>query len=157
MLAVPKWRYSVIGLDPDKTAVASGRELKISPKAAREICRTVKGMKLEEARSLLLGVVEKRTPIPYKRYKKDVPHRRGLQGWYAGRYPQKAAREVLRVLDSAESNAEYKGLSIDALKIIHAAAQRARKIRKYIPRAFGRSSPYFDELTHVEIVVEEVS
>jgi len=157
MLLMPKWGYSVIGLDPDKTAIASGRELKISPKAAREICRAVKGMKLEEARSLLLNVIEKRTAIPYKRHKKDVPHRKGLQGWYAGRYPQKAAREILRILESAESNAEYKGLSIEDLKIIHAAAQRARKIRKYISRAFGRSSPYFNELTHVELVVEEVS
>ncbi len=154
---MPDWGYSIIGLDPDKSAVASGRELRISPKAAREVCRTIKGMKLDQARSLLLEVIEKRKPIPYRRFKKTVPHRRNLQGWCAGRYPEKTARAVLQVLDSAESNAEYKGLSIDDLKIIHAAAQRARKIRKYIPRAFGRSSPYFDELTHIEIVVEEMS
>ena len=153
---MPKWGYSIIGLDPDRTAVASGRELRISPKATREICRTIKGMKLDQARSLLLEVAEKRKSIPYKRHKKKVPHRRGLQGWYAGRFPEKPARVMLRILDSVESNAEYKGLSIDDLKIVHAAAQRARKIRKYIPRAFGRSSPFFDELTHVEIVVEEI-
>lgn len=153
---MPKWGYSIIGLDPDRTAVASGRELRISPKAAREICRTIKGMKLDRARSLLLEVIEGRTPIPYKRHRKKIPHRRRLQGWDAGRFPEKAANAILGILDSVESNAEYKGLSIDDLRIVHAATQRARKIRKYIPRAFGRSSPYFDELTHVEIVVEEI-
>ena len=157
VFSMPEWGYSIIGLDPDRSAIASGRELKISPKAAREICRTIKGMKLDQARSLLLDVIEKRTPIPYKRHKKTVPHRRGLQGWYAGRFPEKAAKAIIQVLDSVESNAEYKGLSIDDLKIIHAAAQRARKIRKFIPRAFGRASPYFDLLTHIEIVVEETS
>jgi len=157
VFSVPEWGYSIIGLDPDKSAVASGRDLRISPKAAREVCRTIKGMKLDKARSLLLDVIEKRTPIPYKRHKKTVAHKRSLQGWYAGRFPEKTAKAVLQVLDSVESNAEYKGLSIDDLKIIHAAAQRARKIRKYIPRAFGRSSPFFDKLTHIEIVVEEMS
>jgi large subunit ribosomal protein L22 len=152
---MPKWGYSIIGLDPDRTAVASGRELRISPKAAREICRTIRGMKLDKARSLLLEVIEGRTPIPYKRHRRKMGHRRGLQGWDAGRFPEKAASAILGILDSVESNAEYKGLSIDDLRIIHAATQRARKIRKYIPRAFGRSSPYFDELTHVEVVVEE--
>jgi len=152
---VPRWGYSVIGLDPDKTVLASGRELRVSPKAAMEVCRAIRGMRLEEARLLLLDVIDGRAAIPYRRFRKKVPHRRGLQGWCAGRFPEKAARAVLRVLENAESNAEYKGLSIDDLKIIHAAAQRARKIRKYIPRAFGRSSPYHDQLTHIEIVVEE--
>jgi len=154
-VAVPKWAYSITGLDPDKTAKASGRELKISPKAAREICAAIKGLKLDEAKELLQQVIDKKRPIPYRRYKKEVPHRHGIEGWYAGKYPVRAAKEILKVLEGLEANAGYKGLDLEKLRIIHAAAQRARKIRKFIPRAFGRSSPYFDKLTHIELVVTE--
>jgi len=79
-----------------------------------------------------------------------------VEGFDAGRFPQKAAGAVLKLLDSVEANAEFKGLYTDRLKIIHIAAHRARVIRNYIPRAFGRSSPYFHHLTHIEVAVEEI-
>ncbi len=153
---MPSWKYSIQGLDPDTTAIASGRDLRIKPKAAREICNYIKGMKLERAKEVLQDVIDLKTPVPYRRHKKKLPHRRGAQGYDAGRYPQKAAREILKVLESVEANAEFKGLYADRLKIIHIAAHRGRVIRNYIPRAFGRSSPYFNHLTHVEVAVEEV-
>jgi large subunit ribosomal protein L22 len=153
---LPKWGYSVTGLDPAKTAIASGRDLKISPKAAREICAAIRRMNLKEAETFLEEVAEKKRPVAFKRYKKQVPHRRGLQGWYAGKYPVKAARTILKVLKSLEANAEDKDLDTEKLKIIHAAAQRAMKIRNAIPRAFGRSSPFNQELAHVELAVSEM-
>jgi len=152
---MPEFGYSIFGLDPDKTAKASGRELEVSPKAAREVCNVIKGMRLSEAKEFLEAVIEKKKPVPYFRYKKEVPHRHGLEGWCAGKYPVKAAKEILRVLEGVEANAELKDLDLEKLRVIHAAAQRARKIKKFIPRAFGRSSPNFENLTHVEIVVLE--
>ena len=152
---MPSWKYSVKGLDPEKTAIASGRDLRIKPKVAREICNYVKGMKLEEAQTFLESVIDKRQAVPYYRYRKKVPHRKQLQGHDAGRFPEKAAEEILKILNSVEANAEFKGLYADRLKIIHMAAQRGRVIRKYIPRAFGRASPYFKHLTHIEVAVEE--
>nr|AJS13090.1 50S ribosomal protein L22, large subunit ribosomal protein L22 [uncultured archaeon] len=153
---MPSWRYSVTGLDPDKTAIASGRDLRIKPKAAREICHYIKGMKLEKAKETLKEVIELKKPIPYYRFKGKVPHRAEAQGFDAGRYPQKAATEILKVLDTVQANAEFKGLYAESLKITYIAANRGRRIRKYIPRAFGRASPYFRHLTHIEIAVEEV-
>jgi len=153
---VPKWGYSVGWLDPERTAKASGRELRISPKAAREVCAFIRGRMLEDAKKLLEDVIALRRPVPFRRYKKKVPHRRGLQGFYAGRYPVKAAKKILEVLKSAEANAEYKGLDVERLRVVHAAAYPGRKIRNYIPRAFGRTSPHFETLCHVEIVLEEV-
>jgi large subunit ribosomal protein L22 len=152
---MPTWKYSITGLDPDRTALASSRDLRISPKAAREICAYIKGRRLSEAKQILEEVIEMRRPVPFKRHNKEIPHRRGVPGFYAGRYPVKAAREILRILDQVEANAEFKGLPVDKLKIIHLMAHRGRQIRKYIPRAFGRSSPYFDMLTHVEVAVKE--
>ena len=153
---MPSWRYSITGLDPNKTAIASGRDLRIKPKAAREICNYIKGMKLVKAKKTLQDVVALRKPVPYYRHKRKVPHRKEAQGFDAGRYPQKAAGEILKVLNTVEANAEFKGLETEYLKIIHIAAQRGRRIRKFIPRAFGRASPYFKNLTHIEVAVEEV-
>jgi len=152
---MPKFGYSIFGLDPDKTAKASGRDLAVSPKAAREVCNVIKGMRLSEAKDFLEDVIKKKKPVPYFKYKKEIPHRRGLEGWCAGKYPVKAAQEILKVLEGVEANAEVKVLDSEKLRIIHAAAQRARKIKKFIPRAFGRSSPSVEKLTHVEIVVLE--
>ena len=143
-------------LDPDKTAIASGRDLSISPKATREICQAIRRMKLNEARNYLQEVIDMKRPVVYKRYKKKQAHRRGIEGFYAGRYPVKAASEMIKVLDSVEANAVFKGLDLEKLKITHAVAQRARKIRGYIPRAFGGASPRNNLLCHVELVAEEV-
>lgn len=59
---MPKWGYSITEeeLDPEKTVKASGREVKISPKHAREICKTIKGMMLARAKEYLRDVSAKR-------------------------------------------------------------------------------------------------
>lgn len=41
------------------------------------------------------------------------------EGWAAGRYPVKAAEQVLKVLENAEANAEYKGMDTENLFIEH--------------------------------------
>ena len=152
---MPSWKYSVQGLDPDKTAIASGRDLRIKPKTSREICHSLKGMKLEDAKKFLNDVIDRKRAVPYYRYRGKTPHRKGLQGHDAGRFPEKAAGEILKILDSVEANAEFKGLYSDRLRIVHMAAHKARVIRKFIPRAFGRASPYYKHLTHIEVAVEE--
>lgn len=149
---MPKWGYSIKEIDSERSVRCSGRELRISPKAATEICRAIRGMRLDEAKSLLEAVIARKRPIAYRRYKKEVPHKSLEERWYAGRYPVKAAGKMLKLLEELESNAEYKGLEPDRLRIIHAASQRGAKIRKFIPRAFGRASPYYNVQTHVELV-----
>jgi len=153
---MPEWEYSIKELDPARTVKCAGRELRISPKAATEICRTIKGMKLDDAKKLLEEVIAKKRAIAYRRYKKEVPHKNLQEKWSAGRYPVKAAKKILKLLEELEANAEYKGLDVEKLRIIHAASQRGMKIKKYIPRAFGRSSPSFETLTHIELVGYEV-
>jgi large subunit ribosomal protein L22 len=153
---MPNWGYSSLELDEVGRAKASGRDLRISPKAAREICNAIRNMRLNKARRLLEDVVEKRRAVPYKRHNKKVGHKAGIQGWDAGRYPVKAAAEILKILSSLEANAADLGLDVERLKIIHAAAQRGRLMKRYIPRAFGRSSPHFNMLCHVELAVMEV-
>ncbi len=154
-LAVPNWGYSLTDLDPDRTVKASGRELRVSPKAAREVCATIRGMALGEAKDFLQEVILKKKPVPFRRYKKKAGHRRGIQKAYASKYPVKAARKTLEVLENAEANAEYRGFDIERLRIVHASAYPGAKIRRMIPRAFGRSTPRFETFCHIEIVLEQ--
>jgi large subunit ribosomal protein L22 len=153
---VPKWGYSIIHLDPEKTVKASGRELRISHKHAIEICNTLKGMMLPQAKAFLQNVIEKKSVVPFKKYKKKLGHKHGLEKTYAGKYPVKAAKKILEVLNNAQANAEFKGMDTESLKIIHASSYPGRKIKKYTPRAMGRASPRFETLTHIELVLEQI-
>jgi large subunit ribosomal protein L22 len=154
---MPIWGYSLKEFDPDKTVKCSGRELKISPKAATEICRKLRGMRLDSAKELLEAVQKKKRAIAFRRYKKEVPHRSLDEGWYAGRYPVKAAKSFLSLLEELESNAEYKGLDVDRIRIVHAASQRGMKTQRVISRAYGRATPYHNTLVHVELMGYEVT
>ncbi len=138
-------------------AKASGRDLRIKPKHAREICAVLKGMKVDQAKTFLEKVIKLEQSVPFRRYKKKVAHKKDLKQfkWYAGRYPQKAAARIYEILSAVESNAEYKGLDVEQCRIIHAAAHKGRIIKRYQPRARGRSTPKFKHLCHVEIVIYE--
>lgn len=146
--------YAYKPKDETKAAKAMGYEMPISFKHAVEICRVIRGKRIEDARKILEEVVEMKRAVPFKRYKKKVAHRKSLEKWYAGKYPQKAAKHTLKVLKNLEANAEYKGLDLDNLIIVHAQAQKGRVIQRYIPRAFGRATPRFQQLTTVELVAE---
>jgi large subunit ribosomal protein L22 len=152
---LPKWGYSVMGLDPETTVRASGRELRVSPKSAVEVCTAIKGMKLDEAKEFLEQVQQKKKAVPFRKHRKTLPHRKNLQKIAAGRYPVKAASKILEVLESAESNAMYKGLDTERLKVIHATACPGIKVKRFIPRAMGRATPRNEILCHVEIILEQ--
>ena len=146
--------YAYKPADETKAAKAMGYEMPISFKHAVEICAAIRGKKVEEAIRYLEDVVAMKRAVPFKKYKKKVAHKRGLEKWYAGRYPQKAAKYILKVLKNLEANAEYKGLEKDRLIIVHAQAKKGRVLKRYMPRAFGRATPKFQVLTTVEFVAE---
>jgi large subunit ribosomal protein L22 len=157
---MPNWGYSFVEqkYDADRIAKASGRDLRIKPKHAREICATIKGMKVEQAKKFLEKVIRLEQSVPFRRHKKKQAHRNDLKEfkWYAGRYPQKAAARIYEILSACESNAEFKGLDVDLCRIIHAATHHGRIIKRYIQRAHGRSTAKYKHLSHVEIVLYEM-
>jgi large subunit ribosomal protein L22 len=152
---VPHFAYSFEGYDPAIHVRASGREVNISPKAAREICNTVKGLTLTKAIALMEAVEEMKVPIAFRRHKKKVGHRSELVGFPTGSYPVKAAAKILGVLQNLRGNCEFKGLDPDRVRLVHASAKAGRVIKDYVPRAHGRSSPNFHVLVHVEFVARE--
>jgi len=156
---MPVYGYSAeaLNLDKDRIAKASGRDLRVSPKMCREVCNTIKGMRIEQAKKFLEEVILLKQAVPFKRHKKKQAHRNNLKKWkwYAGRYPIKAASMIYDIITSVESNAEFRGLDVELCRIVHAVTHRARKIKRYIERAHGRSTPKFKNLSHIEIIVFE--
>lgn len=155
---MPDFSYAFQNFDKARHVRASVREKSISHKHSREIAVAIKGMSIEKAREFLENVVAKKVAVPYRRYHNEVAHRTNIRdGFGAGRYPQKAAHEFLRLLDNLESNAEYKGMDLDRLRIVSAVTHKGTKIKRFQPRAMGRSSPKYDTLVHLELVAQEVS
>jgi len=138
---------------PDPPTKALGREMPVSPKFAREVAGMIRGMKVETARQALEDVIDKKRAVPLKRYNKRVSHKPGVG---PGRYPVKAAKAILGVLDSAASNAEYKGLDVSNMAIATISVARGRTIPGHMPRAHGRATQWNQETVNLEIIIEEV-
>ncbi len=156
---MPTWHYSYKVRDESKIAKAVQRDIPVSIKDMREVVAVIRGMKLSEAKEYLERVIEKKEAVPFKRYKGKQSHRRGLADkwrWPIGRYPVKAAKYLLRLLEHVEANAEDKGLNKDKLVIKYIAAHKGVTIKRWMPRAFGRATPKFRRTSNVEVIVEEV-
>ena len=155
MIKMGRYDYAFQNYDSTRHVRASMREKKISHKHAREIATAIKGLNLEKARDYLQSVIEHKRSIPFKRFKNQVGHRTD-PGVMSGRYPQKAAKEILKLIDNLESNAEYKGIDLDRLRIINETVHKGRLLKRFIPRAMGRATAKNNVFTHVELVAQEV-
>lgn len=138
--------------DSKESARAYGTELPISHKAAVEICRTIRNMDLEGAKTLLKDVMDKKRAIKFRRYAGSAGHRRGKMG--PGRYPVKAAKHILMVLENAEANAQFKGLSSEDMYIWHISAYKGMTYESYFPRAHGRTTPKNRETVNLEVILK---
>ena len=155
MIIMGRFDYAFQNYDATKHVRSSLREKDISHKHAREIAVAIKGLSIEKARDYLQAVVNKQRAIAFGRYKNQVGHRSD-PGMMSGRYPQKSAKEFIKVLDNLESNAEYKGMDLDRLRIINATVHKGVLVKRFTPRAMGRATPKNNVLTHVELVAQEI-
>ncbi len=116
-------KYSYSTTIGEKDAAAIGTALPISSKQAIEICSFIRGKRLERAKAMLNGVLKEKTAVPFRRFTDGVGHRKGKIA--AGRYPKNACGEILKLINSAQANAQFKGLSSSDLVVRHISAQRA--------------------------------
>ena len=161
-------------LQGNRLSVARATNVDVHVKACFEICRTVRGMtagaavrKLEKV--LLIDsdrpdIRAKAQAIPYrlgsgnKKRKRSGPsmvgHRKGGMG--PGRYPVKASRVVIKLLNSAMDNARHQHEDIDAEDMIisHIAAHRGTIKRGFMPRARGRATPKNHYQVNLEVFLE---
>ncbi len=126
---------------------AAGRDLSISAKQAIELCAYIRNKPVEWAKARLENTLKKQEAIPFKRFTNGAGHKRGIG---PGKYPEKTARQFLKLLNTLEANAQNKGLS-SRLIIIHACAQRASR-----PMRYGRKRGIAMKRAHVELAAEEL-
>jgi len=150
-----RFNYAFQNYDSTRHVRSSLREKDISHKHAREVAVAIKGLSIEKARDYLQAVINKDRAVAFRRFKNQVGHKSD-PGMMSGRYPQKTVKEFIKVLDNLESNAEYKGMDLDRLKIINATVHKGVTIKRFIPRAMGRATPKNDVLTHVELIAQEI-
>lgn len=146
--------YSATPAEDAKTARAYGRDLPCSPKSGRNVARAIKGMPVTRAKLFLEQVAELKTPVPFTVRHRKIHHRRGT-GFGPGKYPVQTVKCFLKVLESAEANAEYKGLDKDLLVITHSTAYQGTVIQAYTPRAQGRATPHYNRLCNFEVILTQ--
>lgn len=129
-------------------AKAVGISLPISMKHSREICKLIKMKNLQKVKDVLENVSGLKKAVPFTRFNKNVGHKKGMS---AGRYPTKAASEIKKLIEGVEANAQFKGLNVNNLVIVHAVAKLASR-----PFHFGRFRGRKIRRAHVEIIAEEV-
>ncbi len=110
---------------------AAGIGLPLSTKKSAIVCRKLNKMKLDKAKKFLQDLIDKKADIDKKHY-------------------TKTAKEILNILESAEKNAQYKGLENLIIKTI-TAETGPNRIRMKRRRSFGSRL----KNTHIKIVLKE--
>ena len=145
--------YSVES-DPETTARALLRERPISNKHGKEIAREIKGMTAGEAVTYLEAVIEGERSVPFRSHNSGVGHRSDIDGWDAGRYPEKASKAFLDLLENAIGNADYQGFDGESMTIAHVAAHKVGESPGRKPRAMGRATAWNTPQVDVELILE---
>lgn len=141
-------KYAFSDYNSQLMARAVGRDISISKKQSVEICNRIRYKSTVQAKKILEDAIVLKKAIPFTRFNWNVGHRPTLG---PGRYPQKAATEILALIKSAEANAQVKGLNTGNLSIVHINAQKAPT-----PHHYGRQRGTKMKRTHIEIVLQEL-
>ena len=146
-----------VELSAANTARAYSANSNISTKYATEICREIKGKPVEKAIAFLERIEKQEQFLPLKQFNRKVAHRKGesKSGVKSGRYPKKACRAFVKLLESVKANADFKGMDADNLIIVHAFASMG--FRRYSFQSKGRigGKRRRRKSTHIEIIVRE--
>jgi large subunit ribosomal protein L22 len=122
-------------------AVVNSHNLPISTKKSRDICKFIKGKKIEDAQAYLEEVVKGKKAIPMKG---EIPHRKGKM--MSGGFPKNAAKHFIVLLKSLAGNANVN--EIDNPVITEAIANLAS-------RPYARFGRWQRKRTHIKLVAKE--
>ena len=113
--------------EKDNRARATAKYVRIAPRKVKLVIDLIRGKKVSEAQAILM-------------------------------YTPKAASEVvLKLLNSAVANAEYKlDLDRDSLYVAEVFANQGPSFKRYMPRAQGRAFSILKRTSHITIVLDQV-
>lgn len=135
-------------MEKENTAKAIAKDLPISTKQSIEIANFIRKKNLGLAKEMLNKVISKKIAVPFKRFNRDMGHKPGIA---AGRYPIKASKSFLKLLDSAEANAQFKNLDTNNMVIALITADKGSTQPRY-----GRQIRRKAKRTNLKIIVEEI-
>merc|ERR1711998_583459 len=140
-----------------KSCKASGSDLRVHFKNTCVTAAAIKKMGLKKAKKYLEDVLEKKAAIPFRFFNGCIGRhaQAKMTGATQCRWPKKSCEFLLDLLKNAESNAETKGLDVDALEITHIQVNKAQKQRRRTYRAHGRINPYMSSPCHIELILSE--
>lgn len=102
-------------------AVARMQSVRISARKARVIADVVRGMPVEQALTVLA-------------------------------FQQRAGAPLIKkVLDSAVANADQRKMDVDTLVVADIQIDKAGMLKRYLPRAHGRATPFKKQLSHITV------
>ena len=173
---LPQSGYTQL-LQGSRLATARSVQVDMHVKHCFEVCRAVKNKTAGEAIAFLNQVLKidsnradvrrKAAAVPFrlgsgnKRKRRSGPSMVGQRkgGIGPGRFPVKASREIIKVIESAMENARYQYEDIDAeeMLITHIAAHRGRIRKGWIPRARGRATPSNHYQVNLEVFLEDMN
>ena len=164
-------------LQGSRLATARAVNVDMHVKHCFEVARAIKGMSAGRAISFLNEVLlidsdradirRKASAVPYrlgsgnKKKRRSGPsmvgHRKGGVG--PGRYPVKASRAIIKLIESAMENArhQYEDVDPEEMEITHIAAHRGQIKKGFIPRARGRATPSNHYRVNLEVFLEDFS
>jgi len=133
----------------ENNAIVNGIDLPISTKHSVEIFNLIRNKSIKKAKEILENTINMKQAIPYKRFNKNLAHRKGGMG--PGSFPVKTSKVILTLIKSVEANAQNKNLDTNNLIIKKAIANKAGNQYHY-----GRQRRIKMKRTHLTIIVEEI-
>jgi len=140
-------KYATSSFNKENMARGMIKSAPVSTKHCIEICNSIRGRNTVFAKELLRDIIAIKKPLKFMRFTGGVGHKKGMA---SGRYPVKAAKAVLGLIESVEANAQSKGLNSSNLVIVHTCSHLGTRQWRY-----GRQRRRMMKRTHAEVVVEE--
>jgi large subunit ribosomal protein L22 len=135
--------------DMKKMVRVKGNHLPLSQKTSCEVMRYIRDRNVMQAIRLLGEVRDEKRPVPFLKFKKDIPHRKG-QGLSVGRFPKKVSIHTIELLTLLLANAKDKGLSEENLAVVYSAVNPGPNLAHA-----GRIRGRIRKVCHIEIVGAE--